>query len=215
MVERFMDFNEYVREYELSRGEGTLLRYLSDAYRALVQTVPAPAKPPEVEEIEVFLRAMVRAVDSSLLDEWERMRQPDAEGVAAPVATDEPAGEARVTEDERAFTVLLRNALFQLVRALARKDWAGAAGLAEGWTAEVFERHMASFYAEHEAVRLDPSARAPNKTNITKKSDRTWGVVQVLCDTSEEDDWALSLFVDLDRSDEQAKPVLVMRDLQR
>ncbi|MGH7438167.1 MAG: DEAD/DEAH box helicase, partial [Polyangiaceae bacterium] len=36
MVERFMDFNEYVREYELGRAEGTLLRYLSDAYKALV-----------------------------------------------------------------------------------------------------------------------------------------------------------------------------------
>ena len=79
-----MDFNEYVREYELGRAEGTLLRYLSDVYKALVQTVPAPAKTAEVEEIEVFLRAMVRAVDSSLLDEWERMRQrgatPDAPG---------------------------------------------------------------------------------------------------------------------------------------
>ena len=74
MVERFMDFNEYVREYELGRAEGTLLRYLSDAYKALVQTVPAPAKTPEVEEIEVFLRAIVRSVDSSLLDEWERIR---------------------------------------------------------------------------------------------------------------------------------------------
>src|SRR5580658_2186777 len=76
MVERFMDFNEYVREYELGRSEGTLLRHLTDAYRVLVQTVPTSAKTAEVEEIEVFLRAMVRSVDSSLLDEWERMRAP-------------------------------------------------------------------------------------------------------------------------------------------
>ena len=60
MVERFMDFNEYVREYELGRAEGTLLRYLSDAYKTLVQGVPAPAKTPEVDDVEVFLRAMVR-----------------------------------------------------------------------------------------------------------------------------------------------------------
>ena len=68
------------RDYELGRAEGTLLRYLSDTYKALVQTVPAPAKTPETDEIEVFLRAMIRAVDSSLLDEWERMRNPEACG---------------------------------------------------------------------------------------------------------------------------------------
>ena len=76
MVERFMDFNEYVREYELGRAEGTLLRYLSDAYKTLVQGVPAPAQTPEGDEIEVFLRAMVRSIDSSLVDEWERDPAP-------------------------------------------------------------------------------------------------------------------------------------------
>ncbi len=44
MVERFMDFNEYVREYDLGRAEGTLLRYLSDVCKALVQSVPLPRR---------------------------------------------------------------------------------------------------------------------------------------------------------------------------
>ena len=78
MVERFFSFNEYVSEYELARAEGVLLRYLSEAYKALVQTVPAAAKTPETEEIEVFLGAMVRAVDASLLEEWERLRHAEA-----------------------------------------------------------------------------------------------------------------------------------------
>ena len=41
MHERAMTFGEYVNHYGLKRSEGLLLRYLSDAYRALVQNVPA------------------------------------------------------------------------------------------------------------------------------------------------------------------------------
>src|SRR6201999_3352878 len=103
--------------------------YLSDAYKALVQTVPAPAKTPEVEEIEVFLRAIVRSVDSSLLDEWERvLAGPDAV-IARANALDAPIDEPDITRDEKDFTVLVRNALFQLIKALARRGWADAADL--------------------------------------------------------------------------------------
>jgi hypothetical protein len=221
MVERFMDFNEYVREYELGRAEGTLLRYLSDAVKALVQTVPAPAKTPAVEEIEVFLRTMVRAVDSSLLDEWERMRAGVAEGAGrAPpgeeAAREVPPGEVDVTRDERGFTVLVRNAMFQLLRALARKDWAGAAALvAPGeWTADRFGGAMGPFFAEHASVRLDPAARAPDKTRITQ-GEHAWNVVQVICDDQGDDDWAVFCDVDLEGSAREGKPVIVVRDVRR
>ncbi len=217
MVERFMDFNEYVREYELGRAEGTLLRYLSEAYKALVQTVPAPAKTPAVEEIEVFLRAMVRAVDSSLLDEWERIRGARPEEAGAPAAAAEEApGEIDVTRDERGFTVLVRNALFQLLRALARQDWAAAAALvAPGeWTPDRFAAALRPFSEEHAAIRLDPAARAPDKTRITKTA-HAWNVVQVLCDDAGDDDWALFCDVDLEQSGREGRPVIVMGDVRR
>ena len=188
MFERFMDFNEYVREYELGRAEGTLLRYLSDAYKALVQTVPAPAKTPEIEEIEVFLRAMVRAVDSSLLDEWERMRRPGGGGPGGADARGAP-GEADVTRDERGFTVLVRNAMFQLLRALARRDWAAAAASrrrrarapdADEWSAR-FEQALAPFFAEHVAsASTPPRVRREKRRRSTQDGPGTWEVVQVL-----------------------------------
>ena len=213
MVERFMDFNEYVREYELGRAEGTLLRYLSDAYKALVQTVPAPAKTPEVEEIEVFLRAMVRAVDSSLLDEWERMRHPEE---ALQPRPQETPGETDITTDERGFTVLVRNAMYQLrfARSLA-KDWASAAAMTLGWKAEDFEKRLAPFFEEHASLRLDPSARSPANTRISKETAGGWDVVQVICDSEGDDDWAFSSFVDLQHSAHEGKPVVVMRDLSQ
>ncbi len=219
MVERFMDFNEYVREYELGRAEGTLLRYLSDVYKALVQTVPAPAKTPEIVDIEIFLRAMVRAVDSSLLDEWERILAGPEQAIERAASPPEPK-EVDITQDERAFTVLVRGAMFQLVRALARRDYAAAASLVavpssgdDEWNGLRFEQAMKPFFDEHTALRLDPSARTPQRTAITKTEQRTWEIVQVLCDAEEDDDWALSCWVDLEASAKSSRPVVVMRSI--
>jgi hypothetical protein len=222
MAERFMDFNEYIREYELGRAEGTLLRYLSDTYKALVQTVPAPAKTPEVEDIEVFLRAIVRSVDSSLLDEWERVLA--GAGAAAPRSSgdeaDKPIEEPDITRDEKGFTVLVRNALFQLVKALARRDWAGAAeGVAhpagDEWTAGRFEKAMAPFYAEYPSLRVDPTARAPQNTRVEKSAQGSWEITQVLCDAEGHDDWALTCWIDLEASKRAGKPAVVMRGIAR
>jgi hypothetical protein len=214
MVERFMDFNEYVREYELGRAEGTLLRYLSDAYKTLVQTVPAPAKTLETEEIEVFLRTMVRAVDSSLLDEWERMRRP----AQAVVLGEGPQnnnlgvapGEIDVTSDERSFTVLVRNAMFQLLRTIARKDYGAAAEMLAGneWTGEKLSAAFAPFFAEHAAVRLDPDARSPARTRIVKDTPGRWELVQVVCDPEGDDDWAIFGAIDIESSRKEGRPVL-------
>jgi len=218
MIERFMDFNEYVREYELGRAEGTLLRYLSDVYKALVQTVPAPAKTPEIEDAEVFLRTMVRAVDSSLIDEWERIRQGPQAWLEPAAAAKAAPGEVDVTRDERGFTVLVRNAMFQLLRAVARRDWAAAAGLVTSspeWTAEAFERALAPFFAEHAAVRLDPSARAPDRTRIRKSAGGTWDVEQTICDDAGDDDWVLACFVDLESSAREGHPAVTMRAISR
>ena len=81
MYESFMSFSEYVREYGLERVEGVLLRYLSDVYKALVQTVPKWAKTDAVDDVATYFGAIVRQVDASLLDEWERMKNP-AERIA-------------------------------------------------------------------------------------------------------------------------------------
>ncbi len=209
-----MTFGEYVREYELGRAEGTLLRYLSDAYKALVQTVPAPLKTPEVEEIEVFLRTVVRAVDSSLLDEWERMRDGGDAPAPTVAETAEPAGEVDVTRDERGFTVLVRNALFQILRAVHRKDWVTAAGLVAGGAPERVEELFAPYFAEHATLGVDPSARATSKTQITP-GPSAWEVAQVLSDPEGHDDWALFCTVDLAASRDAGAPVVTIRSVGR
>ncbi|MGC6465554.1 MAG: DUF3516 domain-containing protein, partial [Akkermansiaceae bacterium] len=81
MVENWLSFEDYVKNYGLERAEAVLLRHLSEVYKVLVQTVPPMMKTPEILEVEVYLKAMLEQVDSSLIDEWETLRAAEGEGV--------------------------------------------------------------------------------------------------------------------------------------
>jgi superfamily II RNA helicase len=212
MFEKFMSFGEYVREYELQRSEGVLLRYLSDVYKALVQAVPAPTKTPEVDEIETYFAAIVRAADSSLLDEWEKMRGVSGER-ATPSAAAPAEGEPDITRDEKQFTVLVRNAVFAVLRAIARKEWSAAAEMlapreGDAWTADRIAAAFAPFFAAHAAVRIDPAARAPANTRVTAKDANAWKVEQVIVDAEDANDWALSFVVPMEASAREGRAVL-------
>lgn len=214
MVESVMSFTEYVREYGLERVEGLLLRYLSDVYKTLVQTVPAWAKDERVDEIITTFGAVVRQVDSSLLDEWERLRDPHELFEPAPVREElEPVGSTDVTKDEKAFTVLLRNEIFRLVRALSRRDFAEAARIIapspelEVREAARLEQALKPFWEAHRTLRVDPEARSPKHTSIDR-GEATWRVRQVLLDSEEDNDWFFEATVDLDRSRDAARAVL-------
>jgi superfamily II RNA helicase len=75
MVEDWTSFEDYVKSYQIERSEAVLLRHLSDVYKVLVQTVPPTAKTEEVAEAEEFLSGIIRKIDSSLIDEWEKLRE--------------------------------------------------------------------------------------------------------------------------------------------
>lgn len=136
MFENFRSFADYVHDYELQRAEGLLLRHLNSVYKVLKQTVPETAKNDQLREMELYLGTMIRAVDSSLLDEWEQMRDPDYERrVAAerakiagvelkPPGAEEAA--ADLTRDPRAFTAAIRNRIFTFLRALANREFEAA-----------------------------------------------------------------------------------------
>jgi superfamily II RNA helicase len=213
MFESFMSFPEYVREYQLERGEGLLLRYLSDVYKTLVQSVPVGDKTPAVDEIVTYFAAIVRAVDSSLLDEWERMRDgiPD---MPKHVAAIEAPGEADVTANPKELTVLVRNALFGIVRALSRRDYATAATMVEGeWTDARLAEAMAPFWAEHTAIRTDAQARGTEHTRVVPAptGERgAWKVTQTMVDAEDAKDWAVFATVDLAKSREAARPVVTL-----
>ncbi len=208
MYERFLSFSEYIREYGLERGEGVLLRYLSDVYKVLVQTVPASYRTPEVDELTVYFGAMVRQVDSSLLDEWERMRRGEEEAPPVDVPL-EPEGSKDVTRDERGFTVLVRNELYRLVRAVAKRDWDGAAAICAAggeWTSQALHAAFAPFFEEHKELRTDPAARSPSHLHLTP-SQWQWDFKQVLVDGDDACDWVIEGAIDLEASRMEARPV--------
>ncbi|MEJ7731234.1 MAG: DUF3516 domain-containing protein [Polyangiaceae bacterium] len=218
MYEAFMSFAEYVKEYGLERAEGLLLRYVSDVYKALVQSVPERDRDDEVEEMVLYLRGVVRGVDSSLLDEWERLRHPD-EARAVESAVEAAADEAPdATRDVKRFTVLVRNEVFRLLRALARRDWEAAAEVVAGtepaWTPASLEAAMAPWFAEHAAPpRTDPPARAPVNTRI-ERGEASWRVVQVLLDDEGETSGSLECRVDLAPSRRAAAAVLALESIR-
>lgn len=218
MFETGQSFAEYIKEYGLERGEGVLLRYLSDAYRVLVQTVPAFAKTEIVHDIVEFFWAIVRDVDSSLLDEWERMRDP-VRILRQEIFGEPKQDELDVTRDKRGFTVLVRNVMFQILRALASRDYEEAAQIvesgAEPWQPASLEAAMQRFYEEHSAVRTDPAARVPSNTIIHDESSGaapgTWEVNQIIADPEDDNDWFLDCSVDLAKSRAAGKPVITLR----
>ena len=218
-VERALSFNDYVREYELQRGEGVLLRYLSEAYRTLVQTVPESYRDEALDDVVAFLRTTVRGVDSSLVDEWERMRSgeapapapaggagPDA-APAAPVFALDPA------TNPRGFTARVRAELHRLLGALSRRSYEEAAALlrrpeGEGWTARQLEEALAPYWAEHSRIDVTPRARRPDNTFLEEVAPRQWRAVQRIVDEEGEVDWMLECTIDLEGRTDPDEPLV-------
>ncbi len=204
MVERYMTFNDYVGEYGLDRSEGALLRYLSDAYKTLVQTVPESYRDERVEDAIAFLRATVRGVDASLLDEWERMRDP-AYRMALPdqraALAALPPRPAQPDDDPRAFAARVRNELHRLLVALAGKRWeAAAAALFQpdgAWPPKRLEQEVQPYFTEHPAIDTRPVARLPHNTLLDRTGPRTYAARQRIVDPEGEVDWVIECAIDL------------------
>jgi superfamily II RNA helicase len=218
MFEGFRTFADYVQEYDLERAEGLLLRHLDSVYKVLRQTVPDGTKPEGVREMELYLRAMLRQVDSSLLDEWERMRDPGYQGQAPGEDLRPPGVEAPdVTRDTRAFTAAIRTRIFAFLRSWSTGAYEAALeGIdspedadGEPWTAERLGAAREAYLLDHERLRLDPEARNLRHTSVEPAVDRSrWRVQQMLVDTQAQNDWVAELDVDLAASREAGEPVL-------
>lgn len=206
MVERAMTFGEYIAFHKLQRSEGLLLRYLSDAYRALRQTVPEHLRAGQLEDLVEWLGEVVRMVDSSLLDEWEALTHPEDEPAEA------PAPSRTLTSNERAFTVLVRNAMFRRVQLVADEDVEALVAM-DGpdatFTADDWDEALDGYYEDHGEVLLDADARGPSRMRIEKhERQRRWIVDQIVSDPDGDHDWQINAVVDLAASDEADALVL-------
>jgi superfamily II RNA helicase len=232
MFEEFRSFADYIKIYELQRAEGLLLRHLTSVHKALTQTVPDSAKNEAVREMEMYFGALIRQVDSSLLEEWERMRDPnyrpnvDTQPEVRPPGWEEAARD--ITRDAQAFTMLIRNRIFTFLRALSGGDLEGAlAALTphpepaageeeERWTTERLRRALDAYHADHRRICLDPAARNRRHTYVIPLEDdkRRWRVQQMLVDPDEANDWVAEFEVDLAQSRIDGEPALRLRRIE-
>src|ERR1700733_13473233 len=211
MYERAMTFGEYVQFYSLSRSEGIVLRYLADAYKALRQTVPDEAKSEELTDLIEWLGEWIRRVDSSLLDEWEKLSHPDdLDSDSAPVRA-EPKG---VTRNARAFRILVRNALFRRVTlaALRRYDDLGDLDGRDGWTAAAWRDALDGYFDLYDELGTGPDARGPSRLLI-EEGKTAWTVRQIFDDPAGDHDWGISATGDLPASHEEGAAVIHVTDV--
>ena len=210
MYERAMSFAQFVQWYQLGRSEGLVLRYLSDAYRTIRQTVPPEARSEALEDIVEWLGEMVRQVDSSLVDEWETLLAgldaPEGEG---PVLPPSPAS---VVRNRRAFTILVRNALFHRVQLASLERDADLTALDPDadWPAALDD-----YFDEHDAILVGAAARSPQLCAIDESDPSVWRVEQTIDDPAGHRDWRIRAEVDLAESAEEGEAVVRVTEIVR
>ena len=205
LSERAMTFVEYVGFYQLARSEGLVLRYLADAFKALRRTVPEALRTEEVQDLIAWLGELVRQVDSSLLEEWEALRHPGE--IALPVAQPVDETPPPVTANERAFRVLVRNAVFRRVELMALRRWIDLGELDPEFGQDAWEQGVRAYFDEHDVLGTGADARGPALFRITVEPGR-WVVRQTLDDPRGDHDFVLDATVDLAASDEAGTAVL-------
>jgi len=230
MFETYSSFNDYIRSYDLHRAEGLLLRHINSVYGVLAQTVPDSVKTEEVKEMEIYLKTMIRQVDTSLMDEWEKMRNPSYQPAQTPEIKPPGVDDADITRDSKIFTALIRTRIFAFLSAFAKTDFEAALALANenfgeapenpgekqiasveaiAWSAERLRQLSETYRIDHGCVLLDPQARNIRNTYISVSPDKkTWKVQQVLVDPEGHNDWMAEFEVNLVKSRELDDAVL-------
>ena len=238
IYEQGMSFTDFCSRYALARSEGLVLRYLTDAYRALRQTVPEAHRTPELDDLLEWLAETIRQTDSSLLDEWEALTDPDraALGAGEPVP---PTSPRPISRQDRAFRVMVRNAMWRRVDLVARDDLDALMALERAaadrtdpprevvMTRSTWDAAIEDYYAQHDTVLTDADARGPDLLRIEATtgepagvpadedvSARLWRVTQTIADPAGDRDWVIEAIADLDASDEAGELVLATTALR-
>lgn len=210
MFERACSFGEYVSLYQLARSEGLVLRYLSDAYRAIRQTVPVDAQTPDLLDLIAWLGELVRQVDSSLVDEWEQLINP-ADDPSAPVV---PPAPPSILTNRRAFVVLVRNEMFRRVQLAALQNDDELVGLDPDvdWPG-VLDR----YFDEHDSIGTGGASRSSALVDIDESAapDGVWRVEQTIDDPAGDHDWRIRAEVDLAASEEEGTAVVRVTEVLR
>ncbi len=220
MYELGFNFRQYVEHHGLKRSEGVVLRYLTQAYKAVVQNVPDENKTEELRDLEAWLGETVRQVDSSLIDEWEKLRNPDPDDTG-PVEGAEPE-RPDVTTSVRAFRVMVRNEVFRWVHLLSRRSGDATDVLAEvpavgdtAWSADSIREAISPYWEDHSVMPTDSHARGGGFFVLDDSAADMWQVTQTIADPEGFNEWVLEGRVDLAASREEGRAVVRLGAIRR
>ncbi|HCG45859.1 DUF3516 domain-containing protein [Corynebacterium flavescens] len=209
MLEKSMTFSDLIATYGLARSEGVVLRYLTDVWRTLKQSVPDEYNTPELEDIVVWLGELIRQVDSSLVDEWAQMAGEDSPISQADLDRELAFGvedPSALTANRRAFCIMVRNYFFRLVQLFALEKEDRLAQLVD-YLDEVpdFGAALDDYFEEYDDIDTGPAARGPEYFRVSGQDSRRWSVRQIFKDPQGDNSFALVGTVDLDASDEEGE----------
>ncbi|MEX2627509.1 MAG: DUF3516 domain-containing protein, partial [Ilumatobacteraceae bacterium] len=204
--------------YRLERSEGLVLRYLTDAWRTLDRSLTDEIYTPELEDVIDWLRAMIRATDATLLDEWEHLAAGGAPGTSS--THDREAPDTPVvapTGPPPAWRTAVRTAAFGWVELLAARSHGTLASRC-GWAEAEIDAAMAPYWGVHDTIGIDADARSAAFVDIvdepaTDTHGGRWVITQRLADPDGDGDWRFVASVDLATALDEGAPTLVLESL--
>lgn len=241
MVENAMTFTELISRYDAGAAEGVVLRYLTDAYRSIRQIIPETMMTEELHAIVDWLAALIRSVDSSLLDEWEALQRGEPLDASAQEDIEEVAfgadenGFVAFSRNAHAFRREIRKALFERVKLMSFDNVEALADLdrASGWDEDRWDRVLERYWAEYDWISIEPDAQSTAYCSLNESPAFTdflqaglsqplaerldpskfWIAEQTLLDPNGDGDWRIIALVDVAASDAANAVVLRIIDV--
>ena len=213
MFERALSFAELIQVYQLARSEGLVLRYLSDAYRAIRQTVPTEAQTPELLDIIAWLGELVRQVDSSLVDEWESLINPVALEPGRRRSCRPHRRRCSRTAARSSCSCATSCSAACASRRCRRDDELAELDPDVDWSAA-----LDAYFDEHDEMLTGGPARSPRLVTVDETdaaASGVWKVEQTIDDPAGDHDWRIRGEVDLAASEEQGAAVVRITEVLR
>jgi superfamily II RNA helicase len=210
LIETGEGFSSFIKRFGLERSEGLLLRYLTDVWRALDRSLALDAYTDEVEDVIDWLAAMIKAVDASLIEEWELLAGFDPGNRPS---HDAPSGSplAAPAGPPKGWKTVLRTQSFSWVELLAIKRNDKLVDRT-GWTHEAIYEAMKPYWEAYDSIGTDGDARSSAHFSLAETVDE-WTVTQTLVDPAEDCEWRFTATVNIAESMEAGHPILRMISL--
>ncbi|GAB2499600.1 DEAD/DEAH box helicase [Corynebacterium atrinae] len=208
MIERAMTFSDLIATYGLARSEGVVLRYLTDAWRTLKNSIPQDHSTEQLDDVVEWLGELIKQVDSSLVDEWAHMADEDTpiskEALERELAfgVEDPSA---LTSNRRAFTIMVRNLMWRFVELFAYEKEADLARLTEYLDREDkpdFGTALDDYFDEYADMDTGLDARSSQYFQLTADQGRLWTARQIIKDPEGDNSFQFVATIDLDASDE-------------